>query len=71
MTKVKYRWSTRSKPDVCEYQVYVTKNERLCYHCGMLIPANSQTILLLTERGEHYILHKSCADKSCQMIEGE
>ena len=71
MAKVIYRWSSRSKPDVCDLQEYIMKNEMLCYHCGTLIPSKSEAVLLLTDRGERYILHKSCADRSCKRMKEE
>lgn len=65
MGKVKYRWSDRSKPDLCNYNEIVLKNDSLCHHCGKTIPASSEAVCLQSDRGEIFYLHKSCANKSC------
>ena len=71
MAKVEYRWSERSEPDLCEMLLLLTKGKELCYHCGKEIPAGSKAVLLLTDRGERFVLHKSCAEKSCEQISEE
>lgn len=63
--KVNYFWSKGSKADLCEKQIITICTDNLCYHCGRLIPANSQAVCLHTDRGERYLLHEACAAKSC------
>lgn len=65
MATVWYRWSEKGKPDRCEQKEIITKADRLCYHCGKVIPAGEKAVWLLTERGENYVLHEKCAKESC------
>lgn len=69
MAKVKYWWSPRSQPDLCELQPLTVKSIVFCYHCGGIIFPTMDAVQLFTDRGETYFLHKSCADKSCQFVE--
>ena len=68
MSKVLYRWSKKGKPDLCEQTEIVLRTEALCYHCGARIAAGISAVSLLTDRGETYLLHKACADKSCSAV---
>ena len=71
MAKVKYWWSPKSQPDLCDLQPIVIRSAEFCYHCGGIIFPTMDAVQLLTDRGETFILHKSCVDKSCQAIKEE
>lgn len=68
MAKVFYRWSKKGKPDLCSYEEITTRGEHLCYHCGTKISGSSDAVLLQSDRGEAFFLHKICAEKSCSFI---
>lgn len=68
MAKVRYWWSEDGEPELCDRKELVTKESALCYHCDCVIPAGSPATELITADGEHYLLHKECADKGCSAI---
>lgn len=65
MEKVQYFWSKTGKSDLCDKKIITIPSDNLCYHCGIVISANSRAVCLFTDRGERYLLHEACAAKSC------
>lgn len=49
----------------CDKQVFRTREEAVCYHCGKTISADKPAARLIMRDGQIRMLHLSCSRKAC------
>lgn len=60
-----YQWTVDGDPEsVLKESVLIDKPVE-CYHCGCIIPSGKATKLTTLSDNCVYMLHDSCAKKSC------